>query len=109
MTPRPWHEIEPKDAVNLVLPHPDVLDAPRDEDGEVCPWPWEPQQRVGWPMGQYHCSYCGSMVIAGVPHPDYQAFTCPRCARTSHHPEDVAKGYCGSCHAFTGADADDRA
>lgn len=29
-------------------------------------------------------------------------FTCPRCRRTSHHPEDAKNGYCGNCHAFTG-------
>ena len=28
-------------------------------------------------------------------------FTCPRCGRTSHHPRDLAEGYCGACHAFT--------
>ena len=30
------------------------------------------------------------------------SFTCPSCGRTSYHPEDVANGYCGACHAFTG-------
>jgi hypothetical protein len=29
------------------------------------------------------------------------SITCPICSRTSHHPEDVAQGYCGACHAFT--------
>jgi hypothetical protein len=29
------------------------------------------------------------------------SFTCPKCGRTSHHPEDEAQGYCGHCHAFT--------
>ena len=23
------------------------------------------------PMGMFHCPYCGEMVLAGVPHPDY--------------------------------------
>jgi ribosomal protein L37E len=27
--------------------------------------------------------------------------TCPRCGRTSHHPDDVAEGYCGACHDWT--------
>jgi hypothetical protein len=31
------------------------------------------------------------------------AFTCPRCGTTSHHPMDERHGYCGACHAFTGA------
>jgi ribosomal protein S27AE len=29
-------------------------------------------------------------------------FTCPRCGSTSAHPDDLANGYCGACHAFTG-------
>ena len=29
-------------------------------------------------------------------------FTCPKCKRTSHHPEDLKHGYCGACHAHTG-------
>lgn len=28
-------------------------------------------------------------------------FTCPRCAATSYHPDDVRYGYCGRCHDFT--------
>lgn len=27
-------------------------------------------------------------------------FTCPRCGRTSPHPEDARQGYCGACHDF---------
>ena len=68
---REWHDIQPSDAVDIVLPRDDIS-GPVNEEGEPCPWPWEPQQRVGWPMGQYHCSYCGAMVVAGVPHPDYR-------------------------------------
>lgn len=30
------------------------------------------------------------------------AFTCPKCERTSYHPEDKRNGYCGHCHQFTG-------
>lgn len=29
-------------------------------------------------------------------------FVCPRCKKTSWHPEDARQGYCGACHAFTG-------
>jgi hypothetical protein len=29
-------------------------------------------------------------------------FTCPQCGGTSYHPDDLAHGYCGRCHAFTG-------
>lgn len=28
--------------------------------------------------------------------------TCPRCRRTSHHPDDKRYGYCANCHAYTG-------
>lgn len=31
------------------------------------------------------------------------SFTCPRCSRTSHSPDDERQGYCGACHAFTGS------
>ncbi len=27
--------------------------------------------------------------------------TCPRCGKTSHHPEDERQGYCGSCAWWT--------
>jgi len=29
-------------------------------------------------------------------------FTCPQCQMTSYNPNDVAQGYCGNCHAWTG-------
>jgi len=31
-----------------------------------------------------------------------QAFRCPVCDRVSYNPHDLAEGYCGACHAFTG-------
>ena len=31
------------------------------------------------------------------------SITCPVCDMTSHNPNDVTYGYCGNCHAFTGA------
>lgn len=30
-------------------------------------------------------------------------FTCPRCSKTSHHPDDKRYGYCANCHDYTGA------
>jgi ribosomal protein L37E len=27
--------------------------------------------------------------------------TCPRCGRTSAHPDDIREGYCGNCHDWT--------
>lgn len=66
-----WHEIEPADAVDILVSDRDDIEGPRNELGDECPWPWEPQQLVGAPMGQYHCPYCGAMVMAGMPHLDY--------------------------------------
>ncbi|MFU0241684.1 hypothetical protein ACKI1J_38840 [Streptomyces scabiei] len=37
--------------------------------------------------------------------PGPQPFTCPRCARTSHHPLDRRYGYCSACNDYTGAPA----
>jgi hypothetical protein len=71
---RPWYEIDPADAVELLLPA-DGIDGPLGADGQPCPWPWEPQQLVGVPLGQFHCRYCGSMCVAGIPHPDYREAT----------------------------------
>lgn len=70
---RRWTDITPQEAVEQKLDLTEHLEitAPRNEVGERCPWPWEPQQLVGAPMGQYHCGYCGAMVVAGVPHLDY--------------------------------------
>jgi hypothetical protein len=42
-----------------------------NENGEVCPYPFDPHGLVGAPMGQYHCPYCGAMIIAGGPHINY--------------------------------------
>lgn len=71
---RPWTDITPAEAAaqKLNLTVRLDIDAPLNEEGERCPWPWEPQQLVGVPMGQYHCPYCGAMVLAGVPHLDYR-------------------------------------
>lgn len=71
-TPLRWNEIEPADAVNIDLSVRLDTDAPLNEVGERCPWPWEPQQLRGAPLGQYHCGYCGAMVVAGMPHLDYR-------------------------------------
>ncbi len=69
--PRHWTEIEPVNATDLELTEGGDIIGPRNEEGEVCPWPWEPQQLKGVPLGQYHCQFCGAMVIAGTPHVDY--------------------------------------
>jgi hypothetical protein len=68
-----WTDYTPQQAADLELDLSKRLDisAPVNEMGERCPWPWEPQQLVGAPIGQYHCSYCMAMVMAGMPHLDY--------------------------------------
>lgn len=33
--------------------------------------------------------------------PARPSITCPRCGRTSYHPDDIAHGYCGACHDWT--------
>ncbi len=66
-----WTQIPPSAATHLLLPDPDIV-GPVNMEGEPCPWPWEPQQLGGAPMGQYHCSYCGEMELAGVPHLDWR-------------------------------------
>jgi len=67
-----WFDIEPKDAVDIDLTKRLDITAPLTMEGDRCPWPWEPQQLVGAPLGQYHCGYCGEMVMAGMPHLDYR-------------------------------------
>lgn len=69
--PRHWHGIKPDAATSLRLPADGII-GPLNELGEPCPWPWEPQQLKGAPMGQYHCPHCGAMCMAGLPHPDYR-------------------------------------
>lgn len=66
-----WQDITPADAVDLDLTVRLDITAPRNEEGDRCPWPWDPQQLGGAPLGQYHCPYCGAMVLAGIDHLDY--------------------------------------
>lgn len=68
-----WYSIRPADAEQLNLAERLDIEAPLNEAGERCPWPWDPQQLRGVPMGQYHCPYCGAMVLAGLPHLDYRS------------------------------------
>lgn len=72
-----WTEIAPKDALHLDLSRREDITAPVNEAGERCPWPWDPQQLVGAPIGQYHCPYCGAMVMAGMQHLDYADLPSP--------------------------------
>jgi hypothetical protein len=74
-----WTEIEPKDALEIQLPQ-EGIEGPVNEMGEPCPWPWDPIQLKGAPLGQYHCPYCGAMVLAGMDHIDYAEGTDGPCA-----------------------------
>lgn len=65
-----WRDIKPVEAAGISLPH-EGIEGPMNEMGERCPWPWDPQQLVGVPMGQYHCPYCGGIQVAGTPHMDW--------------------------------------
>ena len=65
-----FYEIDPKDATAISLPEPGVR-GPRNELDELCPWPWDPIQLKGAPLGQYHCPYCLGMCMAGMDHLDH--------------------------------------
>lgn len=67
-----WTDFTPEQARDLDLSVRLDIEAPLNEQGERCPWPWEPEQLVGVPLGQYHCVYCGAMVLAGMKHVDYR-------------------------------------
>lgn len=72
-----WQDITPEDAAGQKIDLTERLDitAPLNENGERCPWPWEPQQLVGAPLGQYRCPYCYAMCVAGMEHFDYTGDT----------------------------------
>lgn len=86
-----WSEISPSDAVGITLPHEGIR-GPMNEMGEECPWPWDPQQLVGAPIGQYHCPACGGMVVAGMPHLDHRGATAVEQKADSDLPKPFAVG-----------------
>jgi len=67
-----WTQITPLVASQMSAEALGEVERPLNEQGEPCPWPWEPEQLVGAPLGMYHCGYCGAMVMAGLPHVDYK-------------------------------------
>lgn len=72
MDKRSWQDVEPPEAAKMTLEELEQIDRPTNEMDEICPWPWEPQQLGGAPLGQYHCRYCGGMQMAGLPHADWR-------------------------------------
>lgn len=88
---RTWRDLQPKDMVDKKLPW-EGIEGPMNELGERCPWPWDPQQLVGAPLGQYHCPYCGGMQVAGTEHLDFSG-TCIACL--GHSDPDNPCPFCG--------------
>lgn len=70
MSERTWRDLRPEDMTKTALPF-EGIEGPMNELGERCPWPWDPQQLLGAPLGQYHCPYCGGMQVAGMEHADF--------------------------------------
>jgi len=54
-----------------------------------------------FPRGQEHIDFPLLGQVVGRSG-DQTYFTCPRCQRTSYNPNDIAEGYCGNCHDWTG-------
>lgn len=54
------------------------------EDVKLFPAPCKekPEERMGEPLGMYHCPDCGAMLMAGMPHPEL----CDQC-RDRTHPD----------------------
>lgn len=92
-----WQDIKPEDAVNINLAERLDITAPLNEVGERCPWPWEPQQLKGAPLGQYHCQFCLAMVIAGLEHPDYGETVHMRVCACGNGPLDDSETFCSEC------------
>lgn len=51
---------------------------------------------LAWPCALAAAAGAARRLIA-----DRVSIECPRCHRCSHHPTDVAEGYCGHCHTWT--------
>lgn len=79
-----WQDISPAAAADINLARRPDITAPLNENGERCSWPWEPQQLAGAPLGQYHCRYCGAMVVAGIEHLDYSPTAHPLIGKRVH-------------------------
>lgn len=99
--PLRWTDITPADALDINLSVRTDITAPVNEEGQRCPWPWEPQQLVGVPIGQYHCPWCGAMVMAGMAHLDYACTADPPCEHpiTAHEPDEGLSGDRWTCLA----------
>jgi hypothetical protein len=45
-----------------------------------------------------------SITIGQLPMDRVDGFRCPHCGMVSHNPNDIAEGYCGNCHDWTGGE-----
>ena len=82
-------------------------------DGEGCPavtdWTeveWQPLGTVGEIQLSARAGHAAvslapgeSLTVGGAL---AMAFTCPRCSAVSYNSDDIAAGYCGRCHDWTG-------
>ncbi len=70
MAKRRWQDIDPGKEPHP-LPH-DGIHGPKNEIGQECPWPWQPQYAsTDMPIASFYCHDCGAEVVAGFYHPDY--------------------------------------
>jgi hypothetical protein len=46
------------------------------------------------------CRFVATLATPESPAPVF--VLCPRCGARSFHPKDIAEGYCGACHDWTG-------
>lgn len=60
---------------------------------------YDPTVMVGKPIGMFHCPECGEMVVAGMPHPDYDAEipVCKACGRGPLSGPEELLGLCRDC------------
>lgn len=93
-----WQDIDPKDAVDIDLSKRLDITAPLNENGERCPWPWEPQQLKGAPLGMFHCGYCLAMCLAGMEHLDYTPCCTEPCC-PNYGDTSFGEGTCPEEHA----------
>ncbi len=88
---RHWSDLSPQEAADIVLPQPGILDC-LDDMGDPCPWPWWPTHRQDMPGGMAHCPHCGSMVVRGLPHPDFTFMYRPEVSETFASSTDCETG-----------------
>lgn len=113
--PPPPAPVPPEDVrVRYTDGRPDVpcaLDYDGPDDDGIHQWtatPQEPvaladliEQRATLHPGMLPARTAVGIAVVALEGPQ---ITCPRCGMTSHHPTDVAEGYCGNCHDYTGRD-----